>query len=197
MERDIELVDSFSSHLSNLGLGLRRKTVRLDSYNPNWKTAFEWVSKALESTLVEIPCEIHHAGSTSVPGLSAKPILDLLLIFPSSNKQEEAISKLQEIGFVFKGDIIGEMDEEKIDFERHFYSYYDDKMEVDYVHLHSFTKGHPHLKQMIDFRDLMRKKTEVLKAYEALKQDLHTSGKTRKDYTVSKKSFIEEALKNF
>ena len=195
MQRNKILVDSFTSHLSSLGLGLKRKTVRLDPHNPLWSEAFQWVFIKIKNTLAGLPCEVHHGGSTSIPGLSAKPILDLLLVFPSTEEQKKAIPLLGKIGFVFKGDIIGKMDGEKVDSERHFYSYYDDKMEVDYIHLHSFTKNHKHLLQMIEFRDLLKKDEKALMAYEKLKQDFYSSGKTRRDYTISKKDFVQEVLK--
>jgi GrpB-like predicted nucleotidyltransferase (UPF0157 family) len=71
-------------------------------YDPNWVKSFELecpiVLKALGSDLV---VKIEHVGSTAVPGLSAKPIIDMIVFVHSVEKAREKISSLKKLGYVF------------------------------------------------------------------------------------------------
>lgn len=185
------LVESFVKRLASLKLGLKRKTVQLNEYSPSWKDAFDWVCRHIAETFRSHKVEIHHVGSTSVPGLCAKPILDILLVFATSKEQLDAIDPLINLGFVYKGDAVARVEGGEPDSARHFYSYYDNNMSVDFVHLHTYVSGHPDIDRLIGFRDRLRQDQQVKDGYAQLKRELHESGKIRKEYTVSKKSFID------
>jgi GrpB-like predicted nucleotidyltransferase (UPF0157 family) len=60
------------------GLGLRQKIVRLDDPHPRWPEAFALEAEAIRQALGETALAIEHIGSTSVPGLVSKPIIDMM-----------------------------------------------------------------------------------------------------------------------
>ena len=61
-------------------MGLKVGTVRLEDYNPEWKNSFELEKIVLSNIFKDIALSIEHVGSTSIEGLSAKPIIDMLVI---------------------------------------------------------------------------------------------------------------------
>jgi GrpB-like predicted nucleotidyltransferase (UPF0157 family) len=67
-------------------LGLESGTVRVVSYDSRWPTLFEQSLGELRSTLGRSVLKIHHVGSTSVPGLCAKPVLDILVSIPDLHR---------------------------------------------------------------------------------------------------------------
>ena len=60
-------------------IGLKRGTVRLLKHNPKWLKAFTREKKVLEKELNGLVIDIQHIGSTSIPGIVAKPIIDMLM----------------------------------------------------------------------------------------------------------------------
>ena len=91
------------------GLGLTRNTLKL-KINNDWID----VGSEVKNKLQKIICEqFHHVGSTAIKGLLSKPILDLLLIYSSSNLSEKTIQTIKEHGFTYKGDIISRCVENK------------------------------------------------------------------------------------
>lgn len=73
-------------------------------YDPNWKTEFERIRDFLLGHIGDLVLEIKHVGSTSVPGLCAKPIIDLVAIMDSYEVFPEIVSRLEKIGFLHEGD---------------------------------------------------------------------------------------------
>ena len=65
--------------LERLSLGLKRKTVELIDYTPDWPKAFAYVEKKLQKVLSHSDFQIEHIGSTAIPGCIAKPVLDILI----------------------------------------------------------------------------------------------------------------------
>ena len=195
MSRSEEAVKKFVATLSQCDVGLRRKTVALVEHCPAWFDAFKWVSAQIMAVIPSnVGANVLHVGSTSVASLRAKPILDILVVFPSADEQLAAIPVLEGLGFIHKGDGIARVAGTESDPSRHFYSYYDLAMEVDFVHLHTYVVGHPDIDRLILFRDRLRRDAVARDRYEQLKSDIHSSGKVRREYTRSKKTLIDELL---
>jgi GrpB-like predicted nucleotidyltransferase (UPF0157 family) len=80
------------------------KKVKIESYNPKWAHAFNALKEAylkhLDPTL-----RIEHVGSTAVPGLSAKPIIDIDIVVKHKADVIDLISKLEELGYIHEGDL--------------------------------------------------------------------------------------------
>ena len=89
-------------------LGLKYGTVRVVPYQPELAQAFLDERARLADALSELRCEIEHIGSTAVPGLSAKPILDIAVGLAAGAEPETAISAICGLGYEYRGDAGGD-----------------------------------------------------------------------------------------
>ena len=76
-------------------------SIFLTSYDPRWPEMAELEKKILRETLSSITCEIEHVGSTSIPNLGAKPVIDLMIGVASLAEAEKTIEPLEKIGYSF------------------------------------------------------------------------------------------------
>jgi GrpB-like predicted nucleotidyltransferase (UPF0157 family)/GNAT superfamily N-acetyltransferase len=89
------------------GIGVMPKlpnTLIVLPYDPNWKTEFERIRHYLLEHIGDLVLEIKHVGSTSVPGLCAKPIIDIVAVMESYEVFPEIISRLEKVGYQHEGD---------------------------------------------------------------------------------------------
>jgi len=73
-------------------------------YDPNWKTEFERIRDYLLEQIGDLVIEIKHVGSTSVPGLCAKPIIDIVAVMESYDVFPAIVERLEKVGFQHEGD---------------------------------------------------------------------------------------------
>ena len=73
-------------------------------YDPNWVTEFERIRDYLLEQIGDLVLEIKHVGSTSVPGLCAKPIIDIVAVMESYDVFPEIVARLEKVGFQHRGD---------------------------------------------------------------------------------------------
>ena len=125
----------------------------VEKYNPEWPDSFARMKAFLQPALDGIPCDIEHDGSTSIPGMTAKPIIDLIIVFPAG-RFSEVKTALQELGYVHQGDL-GEPGREAFDLRdpvarENLPRHYPYACEPDCHELHKhrafrdFMKAHPH-----------------------------------------------------
>jgi GrpB-like predicted nucleotidyltransferase (UPF0157 family) len=74
-------------------------------YDPNWKAEFKRIRDYMMEQIGDLVIEIKHVGSTSVPGLCAKPIIDIIAVIESYDVFPEIVSRLDKIGFQHEGDL--------------------------------------------------------------------------------------------
>ncbi|MXJ74052.1 GNAT family N-acetyltransferase, partial [Escherichia coli] len=117
----------------------------------------EGIKKALGGNCIEI----HHIGSTSVPGLAAKPIIDMIPVVLDISKVDSANAAMQVLGYEAKG-------EYGIPFRRYFQKGYNLRTH----HAHIFERGNSEIERHLKFRDWMRAHPEDREAYACLKQEL-------------------------
>lgn len=136
--------------------------VKVVPYDPKWTAYFDEEKQRLKRVLGANCLAIHHIGSTSVPGLSAKPIIDMIPVVKQIAEVKEAISSMEELGYTYKGEF-------GVPFRRFF-----KKFEGNTVthHAHIYEIGNPEIERHLLFRDWMRSHTADAKAYENLKKDL-------------------------
>ena len=79
-------------------------TVTIVAYNPQWPVMFTELRRVLGTALGTLAVSIEHVGSTAVPGLAAKPIIDLDVVIASSARLPDAIQALDPLGYVHEGD---------------------------------------------------------------------------------------------
>jgi GrpB-like predicted nucleotidyltransferase (UPF0157 family) len=140
---------------------MTRRRVEVVPYNPEWKTIFEKEKQLLESFFIPAEVEVHHMGSTSVPGLSAKPIIDIMLAADSLELVEKATPAIESAGYAAKG-------ENGIPGRRYFQKH--DENGIRKVHLHSFEKGSHQVYRHIVFRDYLRAHPSEASKYAAVKE---------------------------
>jgi GrpB-like predicted nucleotidyltransferase (UPF0157 family) len=73
-------------------------------YDSNWKAEFEYISNYLMKQIGDLVLEIKHVGSTSVPGLYAKPIIDIVVLMESYDVFPAIVDRLEKVGFIHNGD---------------------------------------------------------------------------------------------
>jgi GrpB-like predicted nucleotidyltransferase (UPF0157 family)/8-oxo-dGTP pyrophosphatase MutT (NUDIX family) len=132
--------------------------------------------------------KIDHIGSTSVAGLSAKPVLDLLIeLKPGMRYAEQLTRTLGGVGFTAKGEngILG-----RLYFSRPL------RGPMPAVHIHAFVTGHAELAKHLAFRDYLRANPKVTNDYAALKAKiLATDGISRETYQEKKSIFLQATTK--
>ncbi len=171
------------------------KKVIVEDYSPLWPLAFEKLKAIYEIHVGYLSLDIQHVGSTSVKGLSAKPILDIDIIIESREILKEIISKLEKLGYNYIGDL-GVKDREA--FKRH-----PDKNlpnEIDLIkqkhNLYVCIKDSLCLQNHLQFRDHLRKNPEKAKIYGELKKRFAKENPFDINIYVQKKTpFILETLK--
>jgi GrpB-like predicted nucleotidyltransferase (UPF0157 family)/N-acetylglutamate synthase-like GNAT family acetyltransferase len=160
-------------------------------YDENWPAMFETEASGIAAALGDNCVEIHHVGSTSVPGLTAKPIIDIVAV---AKDRKTTIASLEKAGYVYKG-------EWNIPLKCGF-----NKREKTSVNLHVFfDKNHPEIELNLRFCDYLRANPDVRDAYAELKieilKDETAQQKVGKmqlpGYTLRKSGFIKDVIKAF
>ena len=136
------------------------KEIIVVPYNENWKKEFEKITGELYPVLKDFILSIEHVGSTSVEGMYAKPVIDLNIIIEDYNSFEMVKSKLEELGYIHKGEL-GIKD-------RHAFKY-PDKPHLMKHHLYVCPKYSEELKRHIAFRDFLREHKEERDALSKVK----------------------------
>ena len=166
-------------------LGLNKDVVELVPYDKSWAVEFEKEKKKLQKILGKSALDIQHVGSTSIPGLRAKPILDIAVAVKKLSELKRLIVVLEKAGYDVKDSIneLGEILARKgtPDNRTHY-------IHVEVINS-MFWNNH------ILFRDYLLSHPEYIKKYENLKNEMFERFKDeRKLYTAAKNDFIEEVL---
>jgi GrpB-like predicted nucleotidyltransferase (UPF0157 family) len=152
--------------------------------DPAWPALFERLAQPVREALGEIGARVEHVGSTSVPGLAAKPIVDMDVVVASAADVQAAIERLRGLGYVYQGDkgIAG----------REAFLW---PAGAPAHHLYLVVDGNRPHAEHVRFRDHLRNRPDVARAYAALKRDLaRRHGADRLAYTEAKSAFIAAAL---
>ena len=131
-------------------------------YDEKWKLRFEEIAGELSTALGELALSIEHVGSTSVPGLAAKPIIDIDVVIEDESKLEPVICALAKIGYQYEGNL-GIPGREAFGYEG--------KTHLMEHHLYVCTKGSPELRRHVSFRDYLRGHPEAVKEYSRIKEE--------------------------
>ena len=158
--------------------------VLIVDYDPAWPYLFKRDAKRLRNALGPRALEIEHIGSTSVPGLAAKPIIDMLLVVKNSADENAYVPDLESVGYVLR---IRERD------------WHEHRMlkgpDTD-VNLHVFSSGCPEIERVVLFRDWLRGNVADRELYAKTKWALAQKGwKYVQNYADAKTAVIEEILR--
>ena len=134
--------------------------VYLAPYDPTWPAQYEGEAAKIRAALGEAALVLEHVGSTSIPGIPAKPIIDILLAVSDSSDENAYVPALTAQGY--------RLHLREPDWEQHRVM----KGETPWVNLHVFTVGSREIERMVAFRDRCRTHPEELKLYLETKQAL-------------------------
>jgi len=156
----------------------------ISEYDPRWPALFCELRDALPAGLRMCARSIEHVGSTAVPGLAAKPIIDIDVVVADEADVAEAIAMLAAAGYPHKGDA-GVPGREAFDQPPHLPEH----------HLYLCVEGAGPLVAHLRLRDHLRANPGTAREYAALKRELAaTHGNHRAGYTEAKTAFIEAVL---
>lgn len=175
------------SHQKQHALGLKRGTVRLEKYNPEWAALFKEEKKLLLDTFGNRIVAIEHIGSTAIPGVPAKPILDINVAVPSLNDIDDFIAKLQKLGYEY-------IPERKFS-DRQFFPKGPSEKRTHHLNLVEII-SQTGWKNALLFRDYLRAHPKVRNEYAMLKQKLAKKyANNRDEYTEQKSDFVIRIVK--
>jgi GrpB-like predicted nucleotidyltransferase (UPF0157 family) len=164
-----------------------RKVVRISSYDASWPRRYDEEAAELAEALGSVAIEIEHIGSTSVPGLDAKPTIDILIGTHRLEIGEEATQQMEGLGYDFRG-------EAGVPQRRFFRKGATFPREFN---VHVVELGGRPWQEAIEFRDYFRAHPETAQAYGALKRELVSTdgGAELTNYAAGKSAFIAEIVK--
>jgi GrpB-like predicted nucleotidyltransferase (UPF0157 family) len=155
------------------------------AYDPAWPYLFRSMRKRLQDLFVGRDVLIQHVGSTAVPGLAAKPIVDIDVVVPSSADIPDAVRRLESGGYIHRGDL-GIPGREAFDVPP----------DLPYHHLYVVAVGtKPHLDHVL-LRDHLRSHPDAAERYGLRKLEVAhlITAEGRQAYMEAKASIIEELL---
>lgn len=151
-------------------------------HDPSWASAFEREANAIRAALPGITIELHHIGSTAIPGIVAKPVIDILGVVESVEALDTHGHQLRPLGYEGLG-------EYGIAGRRYFRKDSSDGARTHQIH--AYGAGSAEIQRHIDFRDYLRAFPEAAAEYAALKRSLATrSGADIERYADAKTDFV-------
>ena len=139
--------------------------IEIVDYDPRWTQKFALESARIRQILTEPLLEIEHHGSTAVPGLAAKPVIDMLVAVDSMARAARYAAVLIEYGYEAPDARYRELWPERIVLIRREHG-------VRTCHVHLMLRGHPVWRRLLAFRDYLRGHPDVAAEYAALKRSL-------------------------
>jgi GrpB-like predicted nucleotidyltransferase (UPF0157 family) len=153
--------------------------------NPRWASIFRTEAGALADCFGPISVDLHHIGSTAVPDIFAKPIVDILLVAEDLDTIDAAAPAVAALGYEARGayGIEG----------RRYFARLDFTGALRGFHVHGFARGHPYVARYLRFRDFLIARPDIADAYSRLKQSIAgPSGVLPPDYQALKAGFVAD-----
>lgn len=174
-----------------------QKPVIIEEYDEKWPIAFNIIKSIISDTLNDLALQIEHVGSTAVPNLAAKPIIDIDIVIESMEHLPGVIKKLDELGYVHEGDL--GMKNREAFARKDVYVPYSSGGDVKHEHhLYVCNRESDELQRHIMFRDILRKHRVLVSEYTNLKKQLSDEfSNDRKAYTEGKTEFVTRILNEY
>lgn len=174
-------------------MALFRKSILIKDYTPEWARQFELLRKVYVEHLGEKIMAVEHVGSTAVPGLCAKPVIDIDMVINDQSVLAEIIPLLAALGYEYKGEV-GIPD-------RFVFRPNDTSLPKDGSgsvwpkhHLYACIAGSAALRNHLLLRAALRADPALTTAYGQLKRKLAKSAANMDEYVMGKTSFITQLL---
>ena len=164
-------------------LKLHLSMIQLIEYDSQWPALFEREAKRIRKALAERMLRVEHCGSTSVPGLVAKPLIDIVLEVADSADENSYVPALQAVGYVLRIREPGW-------FQHRMFKGPDTD-----VNLHVYSAGTAEVEHMLLFRDWLRSNQADRELYPCTKRELaHKTWRYVQHYADAKTEVIQEIL---
>jgi GrpB-like predicted nucleotidyltransferase (UPF0157 family) len=158
-------------------------TITLSPYDPEWPVLFQILKAQITSRLGANALLVEHVGSTSVPGLAAKPIIDVVLAVPDSADEPAYVTPLEAVGYALRIR------------EPEWFAHRVLKPPAIAANIHVFSGGCEEIGRMLAFRDRLRADAGDRQLYERTKQDLAARTWTYlQDYADAKSQVVQQIL---
>lgn len=149
-----------------------------------WKDGFEAESHRIETAARDAVIAVEHVGSTAIPSVYAKPILDIAILC-KKDKLETLADALRSLGYEYRGRFDNE--------NGHFYAVLD-KKNVRYVQVHIYTEADADWFSKLNFRDILRKDTALAKEYNDYKISLAKNVSDKSEYAAIKTKWVDKFI---
>jgi len=157
--------------------------IEVVDYDPEWPRLFEREADRIRAVLGKRAVQLEHVGSTSVPGLAAKPIIDIMLVVPDSGDELAYVPDLEAAGYVL---VIREAERQQ---HRVF------KGPDTNVNLHVYSPGSPEIERYLIFRDRLRSDPADRERYQHVKRELaRRDWRYVQQYADAKTEVVEEII---
>lgn len=166
-------------------MALKRGIVELNDYNPNWKKEYLKEEKLLKKVLKDYIIHIEHVGSTSIKGLKAKPVIDIIIVIKS-------LKEIPEIENILKAYDYSNRGPQGVD-DRMFFAKGPEDGRTHYIHF-TEPKSNTYY-DLVYFKRYLLEHPEYIKKYCELKQELASKyAEERSKYTAGKNEFIKDVI---
>ena len=157
--------------------------VRLVDPDPEWAAQYAQQEARIRAALGPRALRVEHVGSTSVPGLAATPVIDIVLLVIDSADEAGYVPDLEAAGYTLQF-------REPDWYEHRFLHDHDPDVQI-----HVFSVGSPEVERMLLFRDRLRSRSEERELYERTKRDLAVRRWAYvQDYADAKSAVVEEII---
>ena len=157
--------------------------INIVAYDSSWPSKFEMHAGIIAAALGEVALRVEHIGSTSVPGLAAKPIVDILVVVEDSADESAYLPQLEAAGYELR------VREPEWHEHRMF------RTPAKDVHVHIYSAGCPEIQRNLIFRDRLRTNVDDRRRYENTKRELATKDwSDMNDYAAAKTDVIESII---
>lgn len=179
----VKLSDEYIQKVIVNGNVEHNQTIQLNPYDEKWPALFEREKERILKILKDKALMIEHIGSTSVPGLMAKPIIDILLVVEDAGKEEDYVDDLVSHGYILRI--------KEPDFENHHMFLGPD---TD-IHLHVFSQGSKEIEKYLLFRNYLRAHQEARELYANTKKTLaKKKWKYVQNYADAKSDVVQQIM---
>ena len=159
------------------------RPIEISDYDPDWPLWYEREEARIRSILGERVIRIEHAGSTAVPDLPAKPIVDIVLEVPASAAESAYLPEMEAAGYVLRIR------------EPEWFQHRILKSPDTNINLHVFTAGCSEVDRMVLFRDWLRTNAEDRELYASAKRELAARDwKYVQQYADAKTAIVQEIM---
>ena len=179
----VKLSDEYIQKVIVNGNVEHNQTIQLNPYDEKWPALFEREKERILKILKDKALMIEHIGSTSVSGLMAKPIIDILLVVEDAGKEEDYMDDLCRHGYILRV--------MEPDFENHHMF----KGPDTDIHLHVFSQGSKEIEKYLLFRNYLRAHQEARELYANTKKTLaKKKWKYVQNYADAKSDVVQKIL---